>query len=410
MSNELNIYSDLLVGIKNRVRQGQIKAYLAVNTELLATYWDIGKMIHERQQQEGWGKGIIPRLAIDLKNELSEVKGFSERNIARMLTFYKEYQSITIWQLPVAQLEKDRNTILPLPVAKLETDENSISPLPVSELENNPNLISQRAVAKLETDENSILPTPLAKLENTDLHIFNKVSWSHHIILMQKIKDLPNRYWYMQQIVEQGWSRDTLIAQIRSNVHERQGTLVHNFDATLPDIHSQWAKSVFKDPYIFDFTTLATEFSERELEVALTKNVEKFLVELGAGFAFVGRQYHLEISDKDVYLDLLFYHLKTRCFIVIDLKKGDFLPEYAGKMNFYCSAVDDILKHETDQPTVGLILCQGKDKVFAEYTLRGMTKPIGISEYELTRILPDNLKGSLPSVEEIENNLNELGL
>ncbi|MEY3500640.1 MAG: hypothetical protein RL308_2309 [Bacteroidota bacterium] len=395
MSNELNIYSDLLVGIKNRVRQGQIKAYLAVNTELLATYWDIGKMIHERQQQEGWGKGVIPRLAIDLKNELSEVKGFSERNILRMLTFYKEYQSLTIGQLPVAQLE---------------TDANLISPLPVSELENSENSISQLPVAKLETDENSISPTPLAKFENIDEQLFNKVSWSHHIILMQKIKDLSIRNWYMQQIVEQGWSRDTLVAQIKSNVHERQGTLVHNFDATLPDIHSQWAKSVFKDPYIFDFTTLATEFSERELEVALTKNVEKFLVELGAGFAFVGRQYHLEISDKDVYLDLLFYHLKTRCFIVIDLKKGDFLPEYAGKMNFYCSAVDDILKHETDQPTVGLILCQGKDKVFAEYTLRGMTKPIGISEYELTRILPENLKGSLPSVEEIENKLNELGL
>ena len=380
MSNELNIYSDLLVGIKNRVRQGQIKAYLAVNTELLATYWDIGKMIHERQQQEGWGKGVIPRLAIDLKNELSEVKGFSERNINYMLTFYKEYQSLTIWQLPVAQLETDANLISQLPVAKLENDENSIRQLPV------------------------------AQLQNIDEQLFNKISWSHHIILMQKIKNLPIRFWYMEQVLEQGWSRDTLIAQIKSNVHERQGTLVHNFDTTLPDIHSQWAKSVFKDPYIFDFTTLATEFSERELEVALTKNVEKFLVELGAGFAFVGRQYHLEISDKDVYLDLLFYHLKTRCFIVIDLKKGDFLPEYAGKMNFYCSAVDDILKHETDQPTVGLILCQGKDIVFAEYTLRGMTKPIGISEYELTRILPDNLKGSLPSVEEIENNLNELGL
>lgn len=410
MSNELNIYSDLLVGIKNRVRQGQIKAYLAVNTELLATYWDIGKMIHERQQQEGWGNSFIPKLAIDLKNELSEVKGFSQRNISRMLTFYREYQSLTIWQLPVAQLEKDRNTILPLPVAKLETDENSISPLPVSELENDINTNVKLTVSKLENSETSISPMELAKLENTDLHIFNKVSWSHHIILMQKIKYLPIRYWYMEQVLEQGWSRDTLVAQIKSNVHERQGTLVHNFDATLPDIHSQWAKSVFKDPYIFDFTTLATEFSERELEVALTKNVEKFLVELGAGFAFVGRQYHVEISDKDVYLDLLFYHLKTRCFIVIDLKKGDFLPEYAGKMNFYCSAVDDILKHETDQPTVGLILCQGKDKVFAEYTLRGMTKPIGISEYELTRILPDNLKGSLPSVEEIENKLNELGL
>ncbi|MDI1317902.1 PDDEXK nuclease domain-containing protein [Flavobacterium sp.] len=380
MSSELTIYSDLLVGIKNRVRQGQIKAYVAVNTELLATYWDIGKMIHERQQAEGWGKGVIPRLAIDLKNELSEVKGFSVRNIQFMIQFYTEYQSITI------------------------------SPLPVSELENTENSITKLSVSQLDTIENLIVQPPVAQLEIIDIQLFNKITWSHHLILMQKIKDLPTRYWYMQQVVEQGWSRDTLVAQIKSNVHERQGTLVHNFDATLPDIHSQWAKSVFKDPYIFDFTTLATEFSERELEVELTKNVEKFLVELGAGFAFVGRQYKLEVSDKDVYLDLLFYHLKTRCFIVIDLKKGDFLPEYAGKMNFYCSAVDDLLKHETDQPTVGLILCQGKDKVFAEYTLRGMTKPIGISEYELTRILPEQFKGSLPSVEEIEEKLNEMGV
>jgi predicted nuclease of restriction endonuclease-like (RecB) superfamily len=395
MSSELNIYSDLLVGIKNRVRQGQIKAYIAVNTELLATYWDIGKMIHERQQEEGWGKGVIPRLAIDLKNELSEVKGFSERNILRMLTFYKEYPEISISPLPVSELENKDTSIVQLPDAKLETADKSITKLPVSQLDNN---------------TNSIVQPPVAQLEIIDIQLFNKVSWSHHIILMQKVKDLPTRYWYMQQVVEQGWSRDTLVAQIKSNVHERQGTLVHNFDATLTDIHSQWAKSVFKDPYIFDFTTLATEFSERELEVELTKNVEKFLVELGAGFAFVGRQYKLEISDKDVYLDLLFYHLKTRCFIVIDLKKGDFLPEYAGKMNFYCSAVDDLLKHETDQPTVGLILCQGKDKVFAEYTLRGMTKPIGISDYELTRILPEHYKGSLPSVEEIEYKLNEMGL
>ena len=395
MSNELNIYSDLLVGIKNRVRQGQIKAYVAVNAELLATYWDIGKMIHERQQLEGWGKGVIPRLAIDLKNELSEVKGFSERNILRMLTFYKEYQSLTIWQLPVAKLKNDETSISPLPVSELENSETSNSPLPV---------------AKLENSSNSISPTPLAKLESIDEQVFNKVSWSHHSLLIQKVKDVSTRFWYMQQIVEQGWSYDTLNSQIKSNVHERQGTLVHNFDATLPDIHSQWAKNLFKDPYIFDFTTLATEFTERELELNLVQHVEKFLVELGAGFAFVGRQYKLEVSDRDFYLDLLFYHLKMRCFVVIDLKKGEFMPEYAGKMNFYCSAVDDQLKHETDQPTIGLILCQGKDKVFAEYTLRDINKPIGISEYELTRILPDNLKGSLPSIEEIENNLNELGL
>jgi hypothetical protein len=173
----------------------------------------------------------------------------------------------------------------------------------------------------------------------------------------------------------------------------------------LPNLNSEFAKQLFKDPYIFDFMTLAAPFTEREIELELVKNVEKFLVELGAGFAFVGRQYKLEISEREFYIDLLFYHLKMRCFIVIELKRGEFMPEYAGKMNFYCSAVDDLLKHPTDQPTIGLILCQGKDRIFAEYSLRDIHKPIGISEYELTRALPDNFKGSLPSVEEIENEL-----
>jgi predicted nuclease of restriction endonuclease-like (RecB) superfamily len=395
MSTELTHYKDLLVGIKARVRQGQTKVFQTANAEMLATYWDIGKMIHERQQQEGWGKGIIPRLAIDLKNELSDTKGFSERNILRMLTFYKEYQSLTIWQLPVAKLETDEKSITKLPVSQLETDDNSISPLPVSELE---------------TDENSIRQRAVAKLQNTDEQLITKVGWSHHVILMQKIKDLSTRFWYMQQVIEQGWSRDTLVVQIKNKVHERQGAIVNNFDATLPQTDSNWAKHLFKDPYIFDFATLATEFTERELELNLVQHVEKFLVELGAGFAFVGRQYKLEVSDRDFYLDLLFYHLKMRCFVVIELKKGEFMPEYAGKMNFYCSAVDEQLKHETDKPTIGLILCQGKDKLFAEYTLRDINKPIGISEYELTRILPDNLKGSLPSIEEIEENLNDLGI
>jgi predicted nuclease of restriction endonuclease-like (RecB) superfamily len=395
MSSELTLYKDLLVGIKARVRQAQTKIFQTANAEMLATYWDIGKLIHERQQQEGWGKGIIPRLAIDLKNELSDAKGFSERNILRMLNFYKEYQSLTIWQLPVAKLETDENSIRQLPVSQLETDEKSISPLPVSELEK---------------DENAISPLPVAELQANEIQLITKVGWSHHVILMQKVKDLPTRLWYMQQVLEQGWSRDTLVVQTKNKVHERQGAIVNNFDATLPQTDSNWAKHLFKDPYIFDFATLATEFTERELELNLVQHVEKFLVELGAGFAFVGRQYKLEVSERDFYLDLLFYHLKMRCFVVIDLKKGEFMPEYAGKMNFYCSAVDEQLKHETDKPTIGLILCQGKDKLFAEYTLRDINKPIGISEYELTRILPDNLKGSLPSIEEIEENLNDLGI
>lgn len=371
MNNEIEIYKGLLTNIKNRVRQGQLKVNLAANAEMLATYWDIGRMIHFQQQQKGWGKGVIPKLANDLKNELAEVKGFSVRNIQMMVQFFNEYQMITsIGQLPVADLESQ-----------------SITQLPVAHLDNT--AITQLTVAQLEDTKNQA-------------QLIALIGWTQHTILLQKIKDLPIRYWYMQQILEQGWSRDTLVAQIKSKIHERQGALVHNFDNTLSNAHSLWAKQTFKDPYIFDFITVATEFSERELELELVKHVEKFLLELGAGFAFVGRQYKLEVSDKDFELDLLFYHLKMRCFVVIDLKKGDFLPEYAGKMNFYCSAVDDLLKHETDKPTIGLILCKGKDKIFAEYALRDLNKPIGVSEYELTQLLPDDLKSSLPSIEDIE--------
>jgi predicted nuclease of restriction endonuclease-like (RecB) superfamily len=294
-----------------------------------------------------------------------------------MVQFFNEYQMLTsIGQLSVSQLESQ-----------------SITQLPVAYLDNT--VITQLTVAQLEDTKNQA-------------QLIALIGWTQHTILLQKIKDIPIRYWYMQQILEHGWSRDTLVAQIKSKVHERQGALVHNFDNTLTNSHSLWAKQTFKDPYIFDFITLATEFSERELELELVKHVEKFLLELGAGFAFVGRQYKLEISDKDFQLDLLFYHLKMRCFVVIDLKKGDFMPEYAGKMNFYCSAVDDLLKHETDKPTIGLILCKGKDKIFAEYALRDLNKPIGISEYELTQLLPDDLKSSLPSIEDIEKEFFEL--
>ena len=194
---------------------------------------------------------------------------------------------------------------------------------------------------------------------------------------------------------------------IKTRVHQRQGNAVTNFDTTLPQLQSALAKDMLKDPYIFDFTTLATEYTERDLELQLIKHVQEFLIELGAGFAFVGRQYKLQVSNRDFYLDLLFYHLKMRCYVVVELKKGEFLPEYAGKMNFYCSDVDDTLKHQTDAPSIGLILCQGKDKLFAEYALRDINKPIGISDYELTRMLPNNLKSSLPSIEDIETELSE---
>jgi len=367
---EMVFYADLLADIKARIRQAQARATLSANTEMILMYWDIGRIITERQRREGWGSGVLKRLAVDLKSELAEVKGFSERNLKRMTQFYKEYRGL--------------KAIGPQAVAQLGTG--------MAEPAKGPQAVAQTS--------------PPESVER----LVTSIGWGHNILLIQTVKDLQTRLWYMRQTVENGWGRDTLASMIKGKAHQRQGKAVTNFDTHLPPLQSDLARQMLKDPYIFDFLTLSEPFQERELEVGLVRHLEKFLLELGQGFAFVGRQYHLEVSDKDFYLDLLFYHLRLRAFVVIDLKRGDFKPEYAGKMNFYCSVVDDKLKHETDQPTVGLIRCQTKDHILAEYALRDIHKPIGVSDYELTRALPESLKSSLPSIEEIEAALqSELG-
>jgi predicted nuclease of restriction endonuclease-like (RecB) superfamily len=335
MTIKLSQYNELLTTIKTRIRQAQIKAVLSVNSTMLNMYWDIGRMIEERQQKEGWGSAVIPKLSKDIRNELPEIKGFSVRNLQRMIKFYKEYSSL------------DKK-----------------------------------------------MPQAVAQLP-----------WGHNILLIEKVKNIDKRFWYMQEAIKEGWSRNILLMMIKRDAYKRQGESITNFAIRLPQIQSDLANQTLKDPYIFDFLTLEEPFHERELETELVKHLEQFLIELGQGFAFVGRQYHLDIGDNDFYIDLLFYHLKLRCFVVIELKKGEFKPEYAGKINFYCNLVDDILKHETDNQSIGLILCQDKNKVLAEYSIRGMNKPIGISEYNLTRSLPEKFKSDLPSIEEIEAEL-----
>lgn len=345
-------YADLLTDIKQRIRQAQTRAMLSVNAELIRLYWELGQILDARQKIEGWGAAVIPRLARDICNELPEVKGFSERNIKRMLAFYREYASVAFVPQAVAQIETEKKV--------------------------------PQAVAFFSSDVLLALP------------------WGHHLLLMEKIKHIETRDWYMRATLANGWSRSVLQMQIESAAHTRQGKVVSNFALRLPPPQSDLVQQALKDPYLFDFLTLAEPFYERELETGLIGHLEKFLLELGQGFAFVGRQYHLDVGDQDFYIDLLFYHLRLRCFVVIELKRGDFKPEYAGKMNFYCNVVDDALKHETDAPTIGLILCQEQNKVLAEYALRGMDKPIGVSTFELTRSLPANLKSSLPSIEQIE--------
>jgi len=371
---ELVEYGKLLSDIKLRVRQGQQRAALSANAAMIMTYWDIGQMIAQRQEAEGWGASVIPRLAVDLKNELPEEKGFSPRNLGNMVRFFREYGAPVILQHTAAKLGSPRSGT--------EIDD---------------------------TDASSNLQHTAAKSDSETLNVLHQailqIPWYHNVILMQKCKDVPVRLWYAEQTIQHGWSRDVVNSKIKSSAHARQGAAVSNFGNRLPAVHAQLASGLLKDPYMFDFLTMEEHFHERELETGLLTHIEKFLLELGRGFAFVGRQYELTVSDREFYLDLLFYHLQLRCFVVVDLKRGEFKPEYAGKMNFYCSAVDAQVRHKHDAPTIGLILCQTKDRIIAEYSLRDIEKPIGVADYELTRALPEKLASSLPSIEDLEAEL-----
>lgn len=234
-----------------------------------------------------------------------------------------------------------------------------------------------------------------------------KLPWFHNCIILDKVKATDQRFWYVQAAIENGWSRNILAMQIERNLYQRQGKATTNFQATLPKPQSDLAQQLLKDPYNFDFLTLSKDAHEREVETGLVAHIQRFLLELGVGFAFVGRQVPLEISGKEYRIDLLFYHLKLRCFVVFDLKGGAFKPEYTGKMNFYLSAVDDLLRHPDDRSSIGLILCKEKDGVVAEYALRDMTKPLGVAEFTHLEKLPEEFKGTLPTIEEIEAELSK---
>ncbi|MFH1844886.1 MAG: PDDEXK nuclease domain-containing protein [bacterium] len=322
-------FATLLAEVKGRILEAQTRAVLAVNSELVRLYWDIG----------------------------------------RMMTFYREYSDrLAVGLDSLEQLLAAGK--VPQPVAQIHFDPK--------------------------------VPQPVALFQDSLLW---SVPWAHHVVLIEKVKDLPTRRWYMEQTLVNGWSRNVLALQIDAEAHARRGKAVSNFAAILPPPQSDLAQQTLKDPYIFDFLTLEEPFRERELETQLVRHLEAFLLELGQGFAFVGRQYRLDVGGEDFYIDLLFYHLRLRAFIVIDLKKGKFRPEYAGKLNFYCNVVNDRLKQSDDQPTIGLILCQERDRLLAEYSFAGIDKPIGISTYELTRALPRELQSALPTVEEIEAEL-----
>jgi predicted nuclease of restriction endonuclease-like (RecB) superfamily len=369
-------YRAFLDDLKSRIRSAQMRAALAVNRELIQLYWDIGRSIAEKQDAVGWGKSVVERLASDLHREFPAVSGFSASNIWRMRAFFRAYA--------------DRSPILAQPVRELAT----------------PKKLAQ-AVREL---DKPFVPQPVRQLRSAPAappQPLPEIPWGHNVVLVEMLKDLAERLWYAQQIIAHGWSRNVLVHWIESDLYSRQGKAITNFSSALPPAQSDLAQQILKDPYNFDFLTLHAEAMERELEEGLLEHITRFLLELGAGFAFVGRQVRMEVDGEDFWIDLVFYHLRLRCFFVIDLKAGNFKPEYAGKMNFYLSAVDDRLRHADDGPSIGLILCKTRSKVIAEYALRHLQRPVGVARYitKLTEKLPSELAGKLPSIKEIEAEL-----
>lgn len=349
-------YKDWLNEIKSKIRASQIKAALKVNSELMSLYWELGSMFSNKQAEALWGSKFLDILSKDLVVEFPNMKGFSKSNLFYILKWYNFY--------------------------------------------NQENKIIQQLVERFTNNT-----------QNSDIHrvllekYLSCIPWGHHIHIITKCKNLDEALFYVIETIQNNWSRTILTHQIESNLYERQGKAITNFELTLPKPQSDLAIETLKNPYNFDFLTLGKEAQEKDLEDSLVRHITNFLLELGAGFAYVGRQYHLKVSQNDYYLELLFYHLKLRCYVVIELKAVAFEPEFAGKLNFYLSAVDDLVKTEHDNPTIGILLCKSKDKVIAEYALRDINKPMGISEYKLTEAIPEDFKGSLPSIEDLEREL-----
>ncbi|MDD2994990.1 MAG: PDDEXK nuclease domain-containing protein [Paludibacter sp.] len=370
-------YKDWLIELKRTIRSTQIKASLAVNATIIQFYWDLGKMISEKQT--AWGTGFLEQLSKDLKAEFPDMQGLSFRNLKYCRQFYQFYAS-SIGQQVVAQLENHT-----------KAGEEKV----------------QQAVAQLEISKQA---TDKISQQTTDVNwqqLVAKIPWGHNILIFSKSDDVLEAGFYIQKTIENGWSRAVLSLQIESGLYSRQGKAITNFKNTLPDVSSDLAHQLLKDPYQFDFLTLTENYRERELENALVENITRFLLELGSGFAYVGRQVPLKIGEKEFAIDLLFYHLKLRAYVVIELKATEFEPEFAGKLSFYLSAANDLLKHPTDNPTIGLMICKTKNDIIVEYALKNINQPIGISEYELTKQFPEQFRSSLPTIEEIENELKD---
>lgn len=343
---EYQNWSNSIVALIEKTKQ---QTLLKVNSDLLELYWRIGQAILDKQHTHSWGSMVVDMLSKDLTSSFPDNKGFSVRNLKYMRAFAEAYPHFPFVQVPLAQMSSNNEEFVQVSLAQ--------------------------------------------------------ITWYHHISLITKVKDPKERVFYIIETAQQGWSRDVMLMQIANKLYERNGKAINNFDYTLPPPQSDLARDLFKDPYKFDFLSMTERQTELDIERQLTNKITDFLIEMGKGFAFVGRQYHISVDGDDYYIDILMYHLKLHCYVVIELKAVEFIPEFVSKLNFYISAVDDTVKTDNDNPTIGLLLCRTKSNTKAKYALRGITQPLGIAQYETEKILND-VQSSLPTIEEIEEIMN----
>ena len=400
--------------VGSEIEQAQVRLITAANAQMLFHYWKIGNYILYHQNLQGWGSKIIKQLAKAIRFNYPEKKGYSERNLTYMCQFARSYP------LNVLRSFIDTDARLSVPSIQNVTDE-------VLKLNNGQ--FTQELTAQIQSTDSQLLEftqEPLAQIQNvakTVSAIYRitiedieklflaspvaRINWASHVIMLNNSLPLGVKYWYMKQSVEMGWSSNVLKIQIETNLYNRQisNNKVNNFTATLPAPQSDLANYLLKDPYIFDLAGAKEKADERDIEEQLVKHVTRYLLEMGNGFAFVARQKHFQVGNSDFFADLILYSIPLHAYIVVELKATPFKPEYAGQLNFYINVVDDKMRGENDNKTIGLLLCKGKDEVVAQYALTGYDQPIGISDYQLSKAIPENLKSVLPSVEEVEEEL-----
>ncbi|WP_315582393.1 PDDEXK nuclease domain-containing protein [Prevotella jejuni] len=420
MSQEINKaekqdLSLVVQAIGSDLEHTQVRMIASANADMLFHYWKVGHFILYLQKKEGWGSKVIDNLSKAIRSKYPDKKGYSRRNIFYMCQFASAY--------PLEVLKKmDRiDSLLTTPtienVLSLTNELNQIVQQPVALIQstdNQSNTITQQPVAQLEevTETlSTIYHCDISQIEEIFKHsAIVRTNWASHVILLNNKLPLGECYWYISQAVANGWSRNVLQMQIETNLFTRQITAkkVSNFSVRLPKPQSDLANYLMKDPYIFDMMGQTDKMAERDIERQLVSHITKYLLEMGSGFAFVAQQKHFEVGDSDFYADLILYNIQLHAYVVIELKATPFKPEYMGQLNFYINVVDDTLRGEHDNKTIGLLLCNGGDKVVAQYALSGYDQPIGVSDYQLSKAIPDNLKSVLPAVEEMEKELSKI--